>query len=295
MQNNYSTTRLLLNELNLKDSEFILELVNSPEWERFIGNRNITTKEEAEVYIRRLVDNPNINYWVVKMRDLLIPIGIVTFIKRDFLEHHDIGFAFLAEYTNQGYAYEATEVILNDIIKTSTHTQILATTIKENINSIRLLAKLGFQFSNEIQKDNASLLVYAVATDKLLINQVIKIFFSIFSNTNQQQPDWNLIYSICLPEIMIIKKTCRTQTIDNLDNFIEPRRVILSDGTLTEFEEKEINEETKIVGNIAQRFSKYKKSGCLNGKYFEGYGNKLFQFIKTNNGWKINSIIWEDD
>jgi hypothetical protein len=40
---------------------------------------------------------------------------------------------------------------------------------------------------------------------------------------------------------------------------------ILFDGTLTEFEESETNEETKIVGNIAQRFSKYKKSGYLNG------------------------------
>lgn len=27
----------------------------------------------------------------------------------------------------------------------------------------------------------------------------------------------------------------------------------------------------------------------------KGSGNKFFQFIKTLDGWKINSLIWEDD
>jgi hypothetical protein len=49
------------------------------------------------------------------------------------------------------------------------------------------------------------------------------------------------------------------------------------------------------TSNIAQRFSRYQKSGYLNGTYFKEYGSKFFQFIKTNNGWKINSLIWEDD
>jgi hypothetical protein len=64
---------------------------------------------------------------------------------------------------------------------------------------------------------------------------------------------------------------------------------------LTAFEEKETTATTTIIGNIAQRFSKYEKSGYLNGLYFKEYGNKFFQLIKTTNGWKINALIWEDD
>jgi hypothetical protein len=81
----------------------------------------------------------------------------------------------------------------------------------------------------------------------------------------------------------------------NLHTFIEPRRKILTDGTLTGFEEIETKAATKIAGNIAQRFSQYQKSGLLNEKHFKAHGNKFFQFIKTNSGWKINSIVWEDD
>lgn len=130
--------------------------------------------------------------------------------------------------------------------------------------------------------------------DKSAIDNITQIFFSIFNNTTRQ-PDWNIIHTICIPETIIIKKTLLTEEVYNLYTFIEPRKKILSDGTLTGFEECETAEETKIIGNIAQRLSKYKKSGYRQGTYFEGSGSKLFQFIKTINGWKINSLIWEDD
>lgn len=131
--------------------------------------------------------------------------------------------------------------------------------------------------------------------DKLLIDQLTKKFFSIFTNAHQQQPDWNLIHTLCLSETIIIKKSGITEDIYDLQSFIEPRRKILSDGTLTEFEESEIYEETRIIGHIAQRYSKYQKNGYLNGNHFQEYGSKFFQFIKTNKGWKINSVIWEDE
>jgi ribosomal-protein-alanine N-acetyltransferase len=125
MKNNYSTDRLLLNEINLKDAEFILELVNTPEWIKFIGDRNVGDITDANEYIQKIISNPNAHFWVVRIRDQQIPIGIITFIKRDFLDHHDIGFAFLAKYTKKGYAYEATITVLNDAIKYSIYKQIL--------------------------------------------------------------------------------------------------------------------------------------------------------------------------
>lgn len=294
MRNNYNTHRLLLNELSLNDTEFMLELINGSEWIKFIGDRNINSKDDATGYIQKIIDNTAINYWVVKLRDQQIPIGIVTFIKKDYLDHHDIGFAFLAEYTKQGYAGEAVAAVLEDLIKDPAHECILATTIIENTNSIQLLKKLGFEYDTEIISKDEKLLVYYITADKLLLNSVTKKFYGIFANTNQQKPEWNIIYTLCIPETIIIKKTGESEIVYNLHSFIEPRREMLSNGTLTDFEEFEIEEETKILGNIAQRYSKYKKRGCLNEEYFNGFGNKLFQFIKTNSGWKINSIIWED-
>jgi RimJ/RimL family protein N-acetyltransferase len=151
MQNNYNTARLILNELSLSDAEFISELVNTPEWIQFIGDRNVRSMEDAIAYIQKILDNPNVHYWVVRTRDREILVGIITFIRRDYLDHPDIGFAFLPRHTKQGYAYEAASAVLNDIKKDSSHSEILATTVKENKNSIRLLEKLSFRLLKKLK------------------------------------------------------------------------------------------------------------------------------------------------
>jgi len=160
MQNKYSTARLSLEELTLHDAEFLMELVNTIEWIKYIGNRNINTPEEARAYIQKIIDNPAINYWIVKIRDQKIPVGIISFIKRDYLPHHDIGFAFLNEHKKRGYAFEAASAVIDDALQNFGHTQILATTIISNSKSIQLLQKLGFSFYKEIVHEQEPLFIF---------------------------------------------------------------------------------------------------------------------------------------
>lgn len=295
MEAKYKTERLSLNELSLIDTKFINELVNTLEWIKFIGDRNIRTEEDAKNYIQKIIGNHNITYWVVKLNSENISIGIITFIKRDYLENYDIGFAFLQKYSKKGYAYEASMTVLNDAINNKNHRQILATTVKENINSIKLLEKLGLTFKNEMEVGKDLLMIYSVTNDIFFINQITKDFFNLFTNTNQKTPELERINNICIPETIIIKKETSKEEVYNIDTFTNPRKKILTDGTLTEFEEYEIFSETKIVNNIAHRSSKYQKKGFFNNEYFEGKGTKFFQYIKTLNGWKINSVIWQDE
>jgi hypothetical protein len=133
------------------------------------------------------------------------------------------------------------------------------------------------------------------AADKIEIDYLTKQFFNLFDNTDHKIPDWTIAEKICIPEIIIIKKTGLTEVLYNLTSFIEPRKAILSDGTLTNFQERELQEETQIIRHIAQRRSMYQKSGNLSGKSFIETGTKLLQFIKTKHGWRINSLVWEDD
>lgn len=163
MKKSYRTRRLLLDEVGISDAEFIMELVNTPGWIRFIGDRNIHTAEVAKAYIQKIIGNPSFNYWVVKISPSLIPIGIITFIKRDYLNHYDIGFAFLPEHINQGYAYEATKEVLDDMMNNPEYFTVLAVTVNENTRAIKLLEALGFHFANQIQNNDETLLVYAVA------------------------------------------------------------------------------------------------------------------------------------
>ena len=46
------TERLGLREFNLKDTQFIIELLNSPGWLQFIGDRNVKTAGEAASYLK---------------------------------------------------------------------------------------------------------------------------------------------------------------------------------------------------------------------------------------------------
>jgi [ribosomal protein S5]-alanine N-acetyltransferase len=161
MQNDYATARLSLSKLQLSDSIFIQQLVNTEGWIQFIGDRNIHTEEAAIAYIEKLLNSAHITYWVVRLKEDPIPIGVVTLIKRDYLDHYDIGFAFLPEYGRKGYAFEAATAILEAVTQYPQHTKILATTLKNNNSSIQLLQKLGFHFEKEIERDNEKLLVFA--------------------------------------------------------------------------------------------------------------------------------------
>jgi [ribosomal protein S5]-alanine N-acetyltransferase len=167
MQTHYTTPRLSLNELSPGDHLFIKELVNRPEWIKFIGERNVRTEEDAKTYVQKIMDNPNVHYWVVRLKEDRTAIGIITFIKRDYLEHHDIGFAFLSEHGKKGYAYEATAIVLKDIVRDPAHSYILATTVKENISSIKLLERLGLRQDKEVETGNTLLLVYSAPSDTL--------------------------------------------------------------------------------------------------------------------------------
>lgn len=155
------TDRLVLSGLNVNHTDFMFELLNSAQWIQFIGNRNIQTKEDAAAYINKIRLNPQAEYWVVTLKEEDTAIGVVTFIKRDYLDYFDIGFAFLERYGKKGYAYEASKRLMDEV--RPDHKTILATVLENNKNSIQLLKKLGFQFEKEIVVNNEGLLLYSSA------------------------------------------------------------------------------------------------------------------------------------
>ncbi len=150
MQNILETERLNLREFTTDDTLFIIELLNSPGWIEFIGDRNIKTEEQAKQYLENgPIKSYSVNGYglsLVELKESKIPIGMCGIIKRDNMEHPDIGFAFLPEFTGKGYAFEianATLLFAKNELKLS---KIMAITIPHNISSIKLLEKIGLQF-----------------------------------------------------------------------------------------------------------------------------------------------------
>ena len=160
MKNYFNTKRLKLGSLTYRNAGFILELLNTPGWLKFIGDRNVKDLTDARNYIKKIRGLTNVKYRVVYTKDKTTPLGIITFIKRDYLDHHDIGFAFLPDHTRSGYGFEATTAVLNYLHKDAGINTMLATTVPDNFASIALLGKLGYQFDKQITTDGISLLVY---------------------------------------------------------------------------------------------------------------------------------------
>ena|SRR5437868_5927319 len=157
-----SSERLTLQPLSVDDHQFIMELVNTKGWIEFIGDRNIHSKEDAVAYIERILSNADITYWVVRTKEDNALAGVITFIKREYLPHRDIGFAFLPEHAGKGYAYEATNVVLQHVAKDRSDDTVLATTLPHNFSSIKLLEKLGLRFSKQIVVDEQELYLYSM-------------------------------------------------------------------------------------------------------------------------------------
>lgn len=127
------------------------------------------------------------------------------------------------------------------------------------------------------------------------IDELTAAFFDAFTNCGGAPPKADTLYAMFLPEAVIVKNVGGTPVAYTVEGFVEPRRTILSDGTLTEFREWETSAHTEVFGNIAQRFGRYAKSWIQNGQQYSGGGAKSIQFVRTPAGWKIASLVWDDD
>ncbi len=148
------TTRLLLEEAATKDAHFFLRLMNSGTWLEHIGNRGIGTEELATAYINNSLkaSYSKNGYGLFKMtlKASQTPIGICGFVKRDYLEHPDIGFALLPAYEGQGYAFEAAMETMKYGSEVLGLAPIFGITPNENTRSKKLLSKIGLQEVDEI-------------------------------------------------------------------------------------------------------------------------------------------------
>jgi RimJ/RimL family protein N-acetyltransferase len=145
------TSRLLLRELDSeRDTEFVLELLNTPKFIRFIGDRGVRTPEDSAAFIENRYRQSYLDHgfglYAVDLTDSGVSIGLCGFVKRDSLPQPDVGFAFLPDFEGQGYGFESAAAVLEygrDVLGFS---RVLAITSEDNDVSGKLLEKLGFTF-----------------------------------------------------------------------------------------------------------------------------------------------------
>jgi RimJ/RimL family protein N-acetyltransferase len=148
------TARLRLRELTHGDAAFIRELVNDPAWLRFIGDRHVHSDDDARGYIDKIRDGAYAKHgfglWAVDALETGETLGICGLIRRDALEHPDLGFAFLERHRGKGYAREASVVVLELARERFGFTKLLAITDTDNVASQKVLEQVGFHFDRKI-------------------------------------------------------------------------------------------------------------------------------------------------
>jgi [ribosomal protein S5]-alanine N-acetyltransferase len=144
------TSRLRLSPFVESDANFILELLNEPAFLRDIGDKKVRSLADARAYI---ANGPLTSYrdhgfglLRVELKDTAKPIGMCGLLKREFLEHPDLGYALLERYWTNGFAIEAASATMHYAANGLGQRAVLAMTALQNPTSIRLLEKLGFRF-----------------------------------------------------------------------------------------------------------------------------------------------------
>lgn len=164
----FETERLVLQPTTEEDAGFILELLNSPKWLEYIGDRNVHTEEDAKQYIKNKI-SPQLeklgfaNYTLIRKSDGL-KIGSCGLYDREGVEGIDIGFALLPAFEGLGYGFESASKVL-EIGKTKFNIdRFSAITTRNNPGSQRLIEKLGLRYIETIRipNDEEELLLYRI-------------------------------------------------------------------------------------------------------------------------------------
>lgn len=148
------TERLNLRHLTINDAPFIFELLNDPSFIQNIGDRGVRTIDNACTYI---LNGPVASYkrfgfglFLVELKDRGVSIGMCGLIKRDSLVDVDIGFAFLPRFWGLGYAFESASAVMTYGREVLGLNRIVAIVSPDNIDSIKVLQKIGLTFERMI-------------------------------------------------------------------------------------------------------------------------------------------------
>lgn len=133
----------------------------------------------------------------------------------------------------------------------------------------------------------------AVGDDERVIGDLVRTFFEAFTQGPQLGSRLDHLPDLFLPDALIVR-TCGAVTAYDVAGFIAPRRELLSSGRISGFREWEVSGTTEVYGDVAHHWCTYAKTWTEDGAPRSGAGGKTVQLVRTDFGWKISAIAWDD-
>ena len=147
--------RLLVRRMAHGDARFLVELLNDPDFLRYIGDKGVRDEADARKYLDdgalRSYAERGYGMYLVETKESGDPIGMCGLIRRDGLDAVDIGFAYLPDFRGLGYGFEAGAAVLAHAHDDLGLRRVVAVTSPDNAASMALLRKMGLRFDRMIR------------------------------------------------------------------------------------------------------------------------------------------------
>jgi RimJ/RimL family protein N-acetyltransferase len=144
------TERLSLHHFEKGDAAFLLQIMNHPDYHRYIGDRELRSVADAERFVAEAMIPPyerqGFGFWQMRLRETGERAGFAGIIKREVFDVADVGYAVDEKFYGKGFAQEATRGVLGFARETLGFSRVGAMTDPKNSASINVLIKCGFSF-----------------------------------------------------------------------------------------------------------------------------------------------------
>ncbi|SDB59758.1 GNAT family N-acetyltransferase [Butyrivibrio sp. INlla16] len=147
------TKRCIIRETTVEDVDAFYEIYANPEMTRYMEGLFKNPEDEKKYqadYIEKVYGLLGFGTWTVVRKEDGKIIGRAGFSVRNGFDDVELGFLIGTDYQRQGYAYEVCEAILKYGREVLLFERIIAFVKAENLVSIHLCEKLGFEKKEEV-------------------------------------------------------------------------------------------------------------------------------------------------
>ena len=146
------TERLIIRKFKPDDLAALIDMFTDPDVMRYIGPRRALTEDETQKWLSDMLLHQEhiLTRYAVALRESDELIGVAGVRDEDGIK--DFGYYFRRSFWGKGYAIEACSAILNHIENTLNIRDYQIFIADENINSIKMIQRLGLQATEGITK-----------------------------------------------------------------------------------------------------------------------------------------------
>ncbi|WP_017187402.1 GNAT family N-acetyltransferase [Alkalibacillus haloalkaliphilus] len=157
----FETKRCFINKLQKSNFDDVKKLYVDQKVRKFLGG--VCDEDSVNKLMDEMLHSEGDSYnWIVKEKATGHFIGLVSLNPHHDGENLEISYQFLPEWWGQGYASEVVQGVINFAFNDLNLLKVVAETQTANIDSCKLLEKLGMKLEHKVVRFGAEQAIYSI-------------------------------------------------------------------------------------------------------------------------------------